>query len=132
MAVSRLASSNWVRGGAGVAFPQDSLAAAVNPAGMVFAGDRFDLGMTFFRPIRSASITDSTLPINGPYDASRHKNYFIPELGVNHLVNPRLSGGVSIFGNGDEYLLYYRDPIARQHTGRGRLGTTVRLADRGL
>ena len=99
---------------------------------MVFAGDRFDLGMTFFRPIRSASITDSTLPINGPYDASRHKNYFIPELGVNHLVNPRLSGGVSIFGNGDEYLLYYRDPIARQHTGRGRLGTTVRLADRGL
>jgi long-chain fatty acid transport protein len=95
-----MASSNWVRGGAGVAFPQDSLAAATNPAGVVFAGDRFDLGMTFFRPIRSAFITGSTLPIHGPYDASRHKNYFILELGVNHPVNPRPSVGVSIFGNG--------------------------------
>jgi len=88
------------QGGAGVAFPQDSLAAATNPAGMVFVGNRFDLGMTFFRPIRSGSITGSEAPINGPYDASRHKNYFIPELGFNHLVNSRLSVGVSIFGNG--------------------------------
>jgi len=88
------------QGGAGVAFPQDSLAAATNPAGMVFVGDRFDLGMTFFRPIRSGSITDSAAPVNGVYDASRHKNYFIPELGFNHLLNPRLSLGVSIFGNG--------------------------------
>jgi len=88
------------QGGAGVAFPQDSLAAATNPAGMVFVGNRFDLGMTFFRPIRSGSITGSEAPINGPYDASRHKNYFIPELGFNHLVNSRLSLGVSIFGNG--------------------------------
>jgi hypothetical protein len=38
------------QGGTGVAFPQDSLAAATNPAGMVFAGDRLNLGMTFFRP----------------------------------------------------------------------------------
>lgn len=88
------------QGGAGVAFPQDSLAAATNPAGMVFVGNRFDFGMTFFRPIRSGSITGSEAPVNGLYDASRHKNYFIPELGFNHLVNSRLSLGVSIFGNG--------------------------------
>jgi len=88
------------QGGAGVAFPQDSLAAATNPAGMIFVGNRFDLGLTFFRPIRSGSITGSEAPVNGPYDASRHKNYFIPELGFNHLVNSRLSIGASIFGNG--------------------------------
>jgi long-chain fatty acid transport protein len=88
------------QGGAGVAFAQDSLASATNPAGMVFAGNRLDFGMTFFRPIRSSSITGSGAPINGPYDASRHKNYFIPELGFNHLVSSRLSFGVSIFGNG--------------------------------
>jgi long-chain fatty acid transport protein len=87
------------QGGAGLAFPQDSLAAATNPAGMVFVGNRFDLGMTFFRPIRGATITAAG-PVDGPYDASRHKNYFIPELGYNHLVNPNLSLGVSIFGNG--------------------------------
>ncbi len=88
------------QGGAGVAFPQDSLAGGINPAGMVLVGDRFDFGMTYFRPIRSGSITDSEAPVNGSYDASRHKNFFIPELGFNHLVNPRLSLGVSICGNG--------------------------------
>jgi len=88
------------QGGAGVAFPQDSLAAATNPAGMVFVGDRFDFGLTYFRPIRGGSITGSQAPVNGDYDADRHTNYFIPELGYNHLWNPRLSLGVSIFGNG--------------------------------
>jgi long-chain fatty acid transport protein len=88
------------QGGAGVAFPQDSLAAATNPAGIVFVGNRFDLGMTLFRPIRGGSITGSEAPVNDLYDGSRHKNYFIPELGFNHLVSPRFSLGVSIFGNG--------------------------------
>jgi len=88
------------QGGAGVAFPQDSLAAAANPAGMVLVGNRFDLGLTFFRPIRSGSITGSVAPVNGSYDASRHKNFFIPELGFNHHFSPRLSLGVSICGNG--------------------------------
>ncbi len=88
------------QGGAGVALPQDSLAAGTNPAGMVFVGDRFDLGLTFFRPIRGGSITGSEAPVNGIYDASRHKNFFIPELGFNHLFGSRLSLGVSICGNG--------------------------------
>ena len=57
------------QGGAGIAFPQDSLAAATNPAGMVFVGDRFDLGLTWFRPIRGASITGSGAPgVDGIYD----------------------------------------------------------------
>lgn len=88
------------QGGAGVALPQDSLAAAANPAGMVLVGDRFDFGLTFFRPIRRGTITGSEAPVNGSYDASRHKNFFVPELGFNHLVSPRLSIGVSICGNG--------------------------------
>jgi long-chain fatty acid transport protein len=87
------------QGGAGIAFPQDSLAAATNPAGMVFVGNRFDFGMTFFRPIRGASLTGTGFA-DGSYDASRHKNYFIPELGYNHMVRPNLSFGVSMFGNG--------------------------------
>jgi long-chain fatty acid transport protein len=89
------------QGGAGVAFPQDSLAAAINPAGMVLVGDRFDFGVTLFRPIRSATITGNDFPgVDGAYDASRKKNFFIPELGFNHLISPRVSLGVSIFGNG--------------------------------
>lgn len=88
------------QGGAGVALPQDSLAGGINPAGMALVGNRFDIGLTFFRPIRSASITGSGAPVNGVYDASRLRNFFLPELGFNHLISPRLSLGVSICGNG--------------------------------
>jgi long-chain fatty acid transport protein len=93
------------QGGAGVALPQDSLAAATNPAGMVFVGNRFDLGLTFFRPIRSATITGNQLPpgypdVNGKYNGSRLSDFAIPELGYNHLFNPRLSFGVSMYANG--------------------------------
>ena len=36
--------------GAGVAFPQDTLAGATNPAGMIEVGHRVDLGVGFFAP----------------------------------------------------------------------------------
>jgi len=89
------------QGGAGIALPQDSLAAATNPAGMVLVGNRFDIGLTWFRPIRTATITGNGYPgADGYYDGSRKKNFFIPELGYNHLFNPKLSLGVSIYGNG--------------------------------
>lgn len=89
------------QGGAGVALPQDGLAAATNPAGMVFVGDRFDFGLTWFRPIRGASIIGSEDPaLDGNFDGSRKKSFFIPELGYNHLFSPRLSIGLSAYGNG--------------------------------
>jgi len=55
--------TNWDRV-AGVVVAQDSLAAGTNPAEMVLVGDRFDLGLTYFRPI-SASITGSLTPVSG-------------------------------------------------------------------
>ena len=93
------------RGGAGVALPSDSLAAATNPAGLILVGNRYDLGVTLFRPIRSSTIVDNTLPpgypdANGTYDGSRVKGFVLPELGYNHLASPRLAYGVAIFGNG--------------------------------
>jgi long-chain fatty acid transport protein len=69
------------RGGTGVALPGDSLAGATNPAGLLLIGDRIDLGLTLFRPIRSGSIVGNQLPpgypdVNGTYDASRGKDFF--------------------------------------------------------
>jgi long-chain fatty acid transport protein len=89
------------QGGAGIALPQDSLAAATNPAGMVLVGDRFDFGLTWIRPVRDSTITvNELLGAEADYDASRKKNFVIPELGYTHLLNPKLSLGVSIYGNG--------------------------------
>ncbi|MEO1889494.1 MAG: hypothetical protein ABGX33_06225 [Cycloclasticus sp.] len=38
--------------GSGVAFPQDPLIAAINPAGVVFASDRTEINLQYFSPSR--------------------------------------------------------------------------------
>jgi len=93
------------QGGAGVAFPADSLAAATNPAGMVIIGNRFDLGVSPFLPDRDGSIVGNQLPpgypnVNGSYDANDKKVFFMPEFGYNHMMRPWLSFGLSVYGNG--------------------------------
>ena len=49
-------------GGAGIALPQDSLAAATNPAGMGLVGNRADVGVDWFRPDRGANVAGSPIP----------------------------------------------------------------------
>src|SRR6202451_3005382 len=87
------------QGGAGIALPEDSLVGATNPAGLISIGDRFDFGLTLFRPFRDATINGNELPpgypdVNGGYDANRVKNFFIPELGYSHLLKPNIALGV--------------------------------------
>ena len=86
-------------GGVGIALPQDAIAAATNPAGMGLIGDRFDVGVTWFRPIRESEI-ESPNPYSGTYKANETKNFFIPEFGYNKVINDRLSLGVSVYANG--------------------------------
>ncbi len=86
-------------GGVGIALPQDALAAATNPAGMVMVGNRMDFGVDWFRPIRDSEIV-SAGPISGKFDGSDTKDFFIPEFGYNRMINPNLSFGVSVYGNG--------------------------------
>ena len=42
--------------GAGVAMPQDTLAAGTNPAGLAFLGKRYDIGVSVFGPNRSYTV----------------------------------------------------------------------------
>ncbi len=94
-------------GGAGIAYPQDAIAAAINPAGMAMVGNRIDFGLNWFRPTRESEIVGScfnppscTANANGTYDGNHESDFFIPEFGYNTMVNPNLSLGVSVFGNG--------------------------------
>ncbi len=88
--------------GVGIALPQDAMAAATNPAGMAFVGDRLDVGVDWFRPIRDAEIVPQGLapPITGDFNGSDQKNFFIPEFGYNKMLGWNMSLGVSVYGNG--------------------------------
>lgn len=87
-------------GGVATAMAADSFGGANNPASMVWVGTRLDLGLDWFRPERSADRSGAGFQsLNGTVD-SGSKNFFIPELGYNHMVREDLSLGVSVYGNG--------------------------------
>jgi len=105
------------QGGAGVAKPADSLAGATNPAGLLLVGNRIDIGLTLFRPNRSATIT-SPSPAAGAYDANRVTNFELPELGYSLQYRPSLALGIAIYGNGG-LNTSYKTPIPLLGTTRG-------------
>ena len=89
-------------GGTGVAFSQDALAAATNPAGMVLVGSRFDIGVEYFKPNREAQSSFNSSPVGGNswYDGNDIPAFLVPELGYNHMLDDTMSVGVSVYGNG--------------------------------
>ncbi len=105
-------------GGAGIALPQDAIAAANNPAGMVMVGDRVDIGLIWFKPTRSAEITGNNCgpcgggTMNGTYDGNGRSNFFIPSFGYNKMISADTSVGVSVFGNGGMNTQYNTNPFA--------------------
>jgi long-chain fatty acid transport protein len=114
--------------GAGVAKVKDidSLAGASNPANMVFAGDRWDLGINLFNPDRTYESTGNPalpsgfapigaipscsapgmapcqLPFSvGPQKIKSENQLFpIPSFGWNKMLSDRSSFGVMVYGNG--------------------------------
>ncbi|HZM36428.1 MAG TPA: outer membrane protein transport protein [Burkholderiales bacterium] len=99
-------------GGVAIALPQDALAAATNPAGMAWVGNRVDLGVDWFAPDRGAEIVGNGFGLNGSYDGSGTKSFLIPEFGYNHVLSPSLSLGVSVFANGGMNTTYDQSPFA--------------------
>ena len=87
-------------GGAATALAQDSFGGANNPASMVWAGSRMDMGATWFRPVRDAERSGAGMPtINGRVESDR-EDWLLPEFGYNKMINSDLSLGVSVYGNG--------------------------------
>lgn len=99
--------------GVGIALPQDALAAATNPAGMAFVGDRLDVGVDWFRPIRDSELVSpfGVIPgITGDFDGSDKKNFFVPEFGYNKMLGWNMALGVSVYGNGGMNTTYANGP----------------------
>ena len=93
--------------GAGVAFPQDAMASATNPAGMAFIGDRLDIGIVLFNPHRGDSTTNSqangmggAFTIGPASQDSGDDLFFIPSFGINKMITERDAIGIAMYGNG--------------------------------
>lgn len=90
-------------GGAGIAYAQDAMAAATNPAGMANIGNRIDFGLDWFNPNRKATWTAQngvfTDMATGDYK-SGNNNFLVPEFGYNHMYNDTTSLGIVAYGNG--------------------------------
>ena len=95
-------------GGASIAFPQDALAAASNPAGMSEVGTRIDAGIALFHPPRRVAgengqynfqtpLKDSTTPGTA---TSGSNEFLIPSMGGNFQFNRKITVGMSVVGNG--------------------------------
>jgi long-chain fatty acid transport protein len=87
-------------GGASTALSQDSMGGANNPASMVWAGSRLDVGAVVFNPDRDAQRSGSLIPtLNGSVTSDRD-HFLVPEFGYNRMLNNDLSVGVTVYGNG--------------------------------
>lgn len=91
-------------GGAATAMAHDAFGGANNPASMVWAGDRLDVGLDFFAPKRKASRTGSVnVGGAGNFDfasSSDSNLFYIPEFGYNKMLGSGTSVGITIYGNG--------------------------------
>ncbi len=88
--------------GASTAMAQDSLGGATNPAGMVFAGSRLDLGLDVFMPKRDSERGGAGGVfggMNGKVESDK-KQFYIPEFGYNRMLGTDMSLGLTVYGNG--------------------------------
>jgi long-chain fatty acid transport protein len=81
-------------GGAGVAFAQDGLAPATNPAGDAFISDQVNAGLTYFAPDRGASLGGTS------YSADGTRAFYIPEAAWRQGIGQDVSIGIAAYGNG--------------------------------
>jgi len=102
-------------GGVGIAYGQDAMAAATNPANMVLVGNRWDVGVDYFRPQRGSSINGNVCgpgcSLDGKYNGDSSEDYFVPEFGYNKMIANNMSLGVSVYGNGGMATDYSRNPF---------------------
>lgn len=87
-------------GGASVAMTQDAFAGANNPAAAAFVGNRWDLGVDFFMPDRSASRSSAAAGGSIGSVKSAERTFPIPEFGYNVALSDKLGVGVAVYGNG--------------------------------
>jgi long-chain fatty acid transport protein len=121
-------SSSKALAGGGIALPQDSLAAATNPAGMVWVGDRMDLGAALFSPHREYTANAPSAAVRTGNHDSDNTLFLIPSFGWNTMLDQDSSIGVSLYANGGMNTEYDNssDGVIRGAFGDGTAGVDLK------
>jgi long-chain fatty acid transport protein len=103
-------SKNRGMAGAGIAYGQDAMAPAINPATLSGVGSRVDAGVELFKPKRSGEVdaTGVAVPDLGAGarqgtdadEKSRSSAFLIPHFGLSKAWTDKVTVGVAIAGNG--------------------------------
>ena len=97
-------------GGVGIALPQETMSGVANPANLGFVGNRMDVELEWFRPIRDAEVTGANA-FTGNWDANGRKDFLIPGFGYNRMLRPNLALGVLVYGNGGMNTYFDSNPF---------------------
>lgn len=99
-------------GGAGTAYAADALISTINPAGSVWVGERLDLNLSLFKPIRDYDAGESSgaglaiFEIAPENLRSGRELFGIPGFAYVRPIDERSSLGLSIYGNGGLNTVY--------------------------
>ena len=104
-------AKNRAMGGAGIAYGQDPMAAAVNPASISGVGDSVTAGVEVFKPKRKSQVdaTGMFVPDLGgagsrqganSNEQSRSNAFFIPSFGITKTWSSKVTLGMSVAANG--------------------------------
>lgn len=98
-------SQNKGLAGAGIAWYKNSLMNG-NPAGKVFLGKQYQVGVGFFNPNRQYTVTGAPSMMPGTMGLmpgtveSDSKLFIMPSIGANWMLNEKSSFAATLFGNG--------------------------------
>lgn len=96
--------------GVGIGLPQDALAAAANPAGIAFVGNRFDGGVSLFLPSRGTEVSGNGYGVDGSYAGNNRSIFALPEFGVTYQFLPNVYAGLALYANGGLDTGYAQNP----------------------
>ena len=106
--------------GAGIAYGQDGMAAAINPASIAYVGDRVDAGVEIFKPKRDAKLDATGMGGVNSTENSRSNSFVLPSFGIAREWSNKITLGLSAIGNGGMNTRY-----GDANTGNGNIYSTA-------
>lgn len=100
-------------GGAGIAFPQEALSIAANPAAAIALGNTVEMDAEFLRPFRAATIRGNALGPDAEYSGNGLRRFVVPEMAFIHQLGPKWGVGIAMYGNGGLNTKYGVNPYGR-------------------